>query len=204
MSQIDFRVGSLKGRLAGLVGASWKGIDYVRKMVIPYNPKSAAQTGTRTVFAKLVAMGRRINSTILKLYTVPKPKKMSPFNKFISNNQPLIDSGVYTIADVIASKGGLFTPPNWSASEGGAVTICSCSWDDDLQGEALATDKIIIIVYNETKDLYFFETSKVRSDGSVDVTITGTESGDDVHAWMFAVQGDVIASDSSYDTYTVA
>lgn len=204
MSQIDFREGNLTGRLGGMVGATWKGINYVRKMVTPFNPQSAAQTGTRTVFAALVEMGRRINSTILKLYTIPKPKKMSPFNKFISNNQPLIDSGVYTIADVIASKGGLFSPPNVAAVEGGTVEIATVSWDVDLQGEALATDKIIIIVYNATKDLYYFQTTTVRSDATDDVAIAGSESADVIHAWVFAVQGDVIASDSAYDTYTIA
>lgn len=203
MSSIDFRTGALTGRLGGMVGAAWKGIDYVRKFVIPFNPKSTDQIGVRLVFANLVEMGRRINSTILKEYTLPKPKKMSAFNKFLSINQALIDSKVWTIGDVKASKGGLFQAPTWDIVAGTADDTVNVSWDDDLEGEALATDKVIIILYNADKDLYAFETSKARSDAAAAITILET-AGDVIHGWMFVTQGDTLASDSSYATDTVS
>lgn len=202
MSKIDFRTGALLGRLGGMVGATWKGIDYVRKHVIPFNPKSAGQTGTRTVFAALVAMGRRINSTILKLHVWPKPKKMSPFNWFLSINQPLLDAGVYTIADVIASKGSLFVPPNVVLTAGAADDSVLVEWDDDLEGEAATDDKIIIIIYNATTDSYAFDSSVTRTTGTKAIAI-GETSADVIHAWLFATQGDTIVSDSAYDTDNV-
>lgn len=202
MSKIDFRTGALLGRLGGMVGATWKGIDYVRKHVIPYNPQSAGQTGTRTVFTALVAMGRRINSTILKLHVWPKPKKMSPFNWFISINQPLLDAGVYTIADVLASKGSLFKPPNVVCVPGAADDSVTVTWDDDLEGEAATDDKIIIILYNEDTDSYAFSSAETRTTGTEDVVI-GETSGDTIHAWLFATQGDTIVSDSAYHTADV-
>lgn len=202
MSQIDFRTGALLGRLGGMVGATWKGIDYVRKHVIPFNPKSAAQQGTRDVFTALVAMGRRINSTILKLHVWPKPKKMSAFNWFLSMNQPLLDAGVYTIADVIASKGSLFVPPNVTCVPGAADDSVTVTWDTDLEGEAAGDDTIVIIVYNITTDSYAFSSAETRTTGTEDVVI-GETSGDVMHAWLFATQGDVIVSDSAYATASV-
>lgn len=203
MSKIDFRTGSLLGRLGGMVGATWKGIDYVRKMVIPFNPQSAGQTGTRTVFAFLVAMGRRINSTILKDNLVPKPKKMSPFNAFIKNNQPMIDAGVVTIADMVIAKGGLFQPPNVVLTVGGDTDDVIVAWDGDLEGEAEATDNILIVVWNETKNLFAFETTKIRSDVTATISITEA-SADVIHAWLFAKKGSLFTSDTAYDTGTVS
>lgn len=203
MSKIDFRTGALTGRLGGMVGATWKGIDYVRKMVTPFNPKSAAQTGTRDVFAFLVEKGRRINSTILKDNIVPKPKKMSPFNKFLQNNQPMIDAGAVTIADMVIAKGGLFEPPNVVLTVGGDTDDVVVAWDADLEGEAEDSDNVLIVVWNETKDLYAFETSKTRVDATATIAIT-EDSADVIHAWLFVKKGVLFTSDTAYDTGVVS
>ncbi len=200
MSTIDFRSGDLRGRLAGMVGATWKGIAYVRKMVIPANPDTAAQQGTRTVFAWLVGKGRRINSTILKSWLFPTPKKMSPFNAYISRNKTMIDAGVVTIADMVVGAGGLFVPPNMALSIALGGTLLEVQWDVDLQGEALATDNIIILVYNFTRDRWIFSTDKIRSDQTVDVIDAAMVTGDSYHVWMFASQGSLINSETSYAT----
>lgn len=203
MSRIDFRTGDLNGRLGGMVGSIWKGISYVRKMVTPYNPQTAAQTGVRDTFKALVEFGRRINSTILKLFTIPKPKKMSGFNRFIQINQAMIDAGVFTIADLLTAKGSLFQPPNWTVTPGSDDDSVDVTWDATLEGEALATDKIIIVLWNEDLDLYAFETSKVRSDASAAIAITET-SGDTIHGFMFATDSNTLSSDSQYDSGTVS
>lgn len=203
MSKIDFRTGDLLGRLGGMVGSIWKGIAYVRKMVIPFNPQSAAQTGVRDTFASLVEFGRRINSTILKLFTIPKPKKQSGFNRFIQINKAMIQAGVFTIADLMTAKGSLFQPPNAAVVAGTDDDSVTVNWDADLEGEALATDKIIIIVYNADLDLYAFETSKTRVDGTAAIAIK-EETGDVIHMWLFATDADTLSSDSAYGTDTVS
>jgi len=200
MSNVDFRLGNLTGRLAGMVGASWKGINYVRKMVIPANPNTVAQQGTRTVFSWLVEKGRRINSTILKLYMIPKPKKMSGFNKFISNNKSMIEAGAVTIADMVIAKGSLFIPPDFVATADEPNDKVDLVWSALLRGEALATDPVIIVVYNEELDVFGFETSKTRNDATASVDIDITAVGQHLHAWMFAVQGETLSTDTSYST----
>lgn len=195
MSKIDFRSGSLTGRLAGMVGATWKGIDYVRKMVIPANPNTAAQQGTRLVFSKLVTMGRRINSTILKDNIIPKPKKMSPFNKFISNNQPLIDTGVWTIEDSIIAKGSLYFPSTFGGSASVANGHVGLTWNTQDKGESQGTDKVLAICYDENTDEYAFDDATTRTDGQDDVTMD-FDVGDRIIVWMFLTQGDTLSTDT--------
>ena len=204
MSNIDFRSGDLRGRLAGMVGASWKGIAYIRKMVIPANPNTAGQQGTRTVFAWLVDKGRRINSTILKTFLLPTPKKMSAFNAFISRNKDMIDAGAVTIGDMVIGAGGLFVPPNFACIATLGEKILEASWDIDLQGEALATDLIILVAYNLTRDRWLFKTDPVRGDSNADIDDAAMLDGDVYHIWMFATQGTTLNSETSYATDTAA
>lgn len=201
MSRIDFRSGDLLGRLTGMVGASWKGINYVRKMVIPANPNTAAQQGTRTVFAWLVDKGRRINSTVLKPSIFPVPKKKSQFNEFLSRNKAMIAAGVVTVADMIIGAGGLFVPPNYDAAINSPAKEIDFTWDTDLEGEALATDPIVIAVWNETRNVWFFVTG-VRSSGAENISDPGMVAGNVYHTWMFATQGTLINSETSYVTDT--
>ncbi len=202
MSRIDFRLGNLTGRLAGMVGASWKGIDYIRKMVIPANPNTSAQQGVRTTFASLVAFGRRINSTILKTGILPKPKKMSQFNKFIQNNQAQIEAGAFAFADLLISVGSLFIAAIQSAAGSESLDTVTISWLDVLEGEAQLSDPVFIVVYNETLDLYGFDTSKTRADDATTVDIQ-VDPGDVIHVYMFMTQGTTLATETKYMIVTV-
>ncbi len=195
MSKIDFRSGSLTGRLAGMVGATWKGIDYVRKMVIPANPNTVAQQGTRTVFKNLVTMGRRINSTILKDNIIPKPKKMSPFNKFISNNQPLIDTGVWTIEDSVIAKGSLYFPSSFAGSASKSNVNVGLTWNTQDKGESQGTDKVLATCYDVNTDEYAFDDATTRTDGQDDVGMD-FDVGDRIIVWMFLTQGDTLSTDT--------
>jgi len=199
MSKIDFRLGNLTGRLAGMVGASWKGIDYIRKMVIPANPNTVAQQGTRTVFAWLVEKGRRINSTILKNYVIPKPKKMSPFNMFIKRNQPMIDAGAVTIGDMVIGKGGLYAPTSVLTEADSTTEEVTLTWTGEKQGEALDTDTVLCMAWNATQDLYYFSTDKVRSELASVIAAVGMAENDVVHGWIFFVQGTDLSSETLYD-----
>lgn len=197
MSKIDFRSGSLTGRLAGMVGATWKGIDYVRKMVIPANPNTTLQQGVRDVFKKLVKFGRRVNSTILKDYIIPKPKKMSPFNKFIQNNKVLIETGVFAFPDMVVAIGSLFFAGISAATQDDVANEVDVTWANTLEGEALATDKVLIIAYNATQDTYAYSTNKERSDVATVISLNN-EAADVIHVYMFMVQGDNLSSETAY------
>lgn len=202
MGKIDFRDGSLTGKYLGMVGAAWKGISYVRKFVIPANPNSTDQQGARAAFAGLVAKGRRINSTILKDFIIPKPKGMSPFNEFIRRNQAMIEALAFTYSDMKIGIGGLFAFDTL-AVDTASNTEFILTWQDTLQGEALATDTLIVVVYNESTDSYYFSTTIARSVETLDVGAVGS-TGNTYHCWAFPVQGSSISGETVYFTGTLA
>ncbi|MBA7576329.1 hypothetical protein ES708_18168 [subsurface metagenome] len=198
MGNIDFRTGDLTGKLGGLVGARWKQSPYTRRYVVPANPRSDGQMAVRDSWAFLVAIGRRINSTVLKLFTLPKPKAMSAFNRFMQINKWFIDTHPDIYESVKISEGGLYILPITSIVASEATGTVVVNWPVTMQGEAKVDDIAIIIVLNDTRDSYGFSTVVERSVGTASVVLDGVAT-DEVHVWMFFVQGTELASISKYE-----
>jgi hypothetical protein len=197
MGNIDFRTGDLTGKLGGLVGARWKQSPYTRRYVVPANPRTDAQMATRDSWAFLVAVGRRINSTILKLFTLPKPKAMSAFNRFLQINKWFIDTNPDEYASVKISEGGLYIKPISNVVADVTAGTVTVTWPVEMQGEAKADDIAIIVVRNDTQDSYGFSTIVERSVGTVIIDLEGINE-DEAHVWMFFVQGTELSSHSVY------
>ncbi|MBA7679505.1 hypothetical protein ES703_87802 [subsurface metagenome] len=197
MGRVDFRTGDLTGKLGGMVGARWKQSPYTRKYVIPANPRTLDQVANRESWALLVAHGRRINSSVLKLFTFPKPKAMSPFNWFMHINKTYIDMNLDVPSDMVISQGGLFIKPITSLVASKAAGTVVVVWPVELEGEALDTDVAICVAWNEAQDTYGFSTTIERSVGTCDITLDG-DVDDEAHVWMFFTQGDKINSGSPY------
>lgn len=53
-------IAGMSGRAADAVAAAWKGVPYVRKFVVPHNPKSTDQTTQRGYFARMPAWFRSL------------------------------------------------------------------------------------------------------------------------------------------------
>lgn len=197
MGAIDFRTGDLRRKLGGIVGARWKQTPYVRRHVIPANPKTADQVSVRASFAFLVAIARRINSTILKLFTIPKPKTMSAYNRLVQINKQFIKDYLTAYADVKLATGGLYTEGIKTLTYTAPCAECVLDWETTIQGEALATDLAIVAVYNETQDMWGFNVTEVRSAGMATVTLA-IALADVVHGYLFFVQGTDLSSESGY------
>lgn len=77
------------GSLGGaLVFSKWKGRAYVRTLVKPQNPKSAGQTGVRSMFKFLTQDWANIDSTNQASWEDRADQKVvSPFNAFVGYNQ---------------------------------------------------------------------------------------------------------------------
>ncbi len=76
------------GKAADAVAATWKGRAYVRKHVIPANPKSAAQVLVRNSLSRCVTLWRSLSSTVKTwLDTYGTGYRMSGYNIFMSKNR---------------------------------------------------------------------------------------------------------------------
>lgn len=197
--------GKMSGAIAGQVTSSWKGIKYGRAYVIPNNPQSVNQTLQRTIFKNISEFGRRIVDTILNPYTLPAPKLMSAFNKFVSINTKL-QTGLTILYNLIKiTTGGLYNPGILSFACANTGDLCVFEWEINLVGEALSTDLGHAVVYNETQDKFFFGSPTARSEGGVTVIATGANLNDVMHGWIFFVNAlGTIVSDSAYATDVVA
>lgn len=74
-----------------LVYAKWRGISYGRQHVIPANPKSTAQTVTRSTFATLREMYKRTGSVTRAPWDAfAKGRPFTGMNAFVGENLRLI------------------------------------------------------------------------------------------------------------------
>lgn len=117
---------------AGQIGQSmvfskWKGISYVRRYVIPANPKTQKQQANRGVFSMINAAYLYAPAAIkaaFDAYAVGKP--LTGRNKFFQDNQKLLGgdpkpAGIDGLVMSPGSGGGL--PATNMIVEGGALSI---------------------------------------------------------------------------------
>lgn len=77
------------GSLAGsIVFSKWQGINYVRRLVKPSNPKTGGQVGVRAMFKFLAQNWATIGSTPQASWTtISDGRPMTPFNGYMKENQ---------------------------------------------------------------------------------------------------------------------
>jgi len=131
------------GKVGGVVGASWKGINYIRSRVTPKNPRTELQVAQRENMAKAVAWVKPLIGTVLTPYIDRFVRRMSAYNFVIKKNvmffQNLTVGQAFTI-----SKGSLstLTNPVWVLT--GATY--SISWVLENQSGLLPTDNVVFVV----------------------------------------------------------
>jgi len=87
-------VASMSGTAADAVMASWKGIQYVRKHVIPHNPQTAAQTLVRTSLARCMTLWRSLTADFKDwLDTYGVDYRLSGWNIFVQKCRALEQAG---------------------------------------------------------------------------------------------------------------
>lgn len=106
------------------VYATWKGRPYVRRHVIPANPRSTAQTETRNVFTNMNAVFKQIGPIFRAPWTeFAKGQVLLDRNAFVGKNTAALRNDT-DLADMVFSpgaKGGL--PPDSVSATGGVGTI---------------------------------------------------------------------------------
>jgi len=100
-----------RGQIAkSQVYASWKGIRYARRYVIPANPNTEAQQETRSTFSMLDGLYKYMQTNAQAPWVLAaKGKPIIPRNGVISTNLPIL-RGETDITNIIMSpgvKGGL-------------------------------------------------------------------------------------------------
>lgn len=76
----------VSGKVAGVVGSNWKGVNYLRELVKPANPNTPLQQAQRGKMQSCVACARNFVGDIFKPYLDKFLKDMSGYNWFVKNN----------------------------------------------------------------------------------------------------------------------
>lgn len=106
------------------VYASWKGIPYARRYVVPANPQSTAQTQTRSVFTTLTKVWKNLSSdSAAPFMAFATGKPLTDRNAYLKFNVAALRPGT-TWADYVGSPGaGGGVPLSTFAATGGVGSI---------------------------------------------------------------------------------
>lgn len=147
-------LGAVSGKVGGVIGSTWKGIAYLKVMPASVaNPNTAAQQSQRGSFAGIVMVASVLLSQIVKPLWDRFAQFESGYNAFVSANIKTFVNGVFTnFSDFIISRGKLVGAENLAFTASNNDPVIGFSWDDNTgEGDALATDKPYMVVYNETQ-----------------------------------------------------
>lgn len=166
-----------RGKVAGVVGASWKGIGYVRAKVVPANPNTAAQQAQRSKMSVVVKAAQYILATILIPYVTPFQKKMSGYNWFCKANISGV-VGTALGADIKITAGTEVAPVLAAVAPGTNPTI-SGTFTPVAVTASGETDYVGIAIYHKAANSFTFWPATVDAAAK---TFTVTTTGESVAA----------------------
>lgn len=161
----------VSGKVAGVVGSTWKGTNYLRERVKPSNPNTALQQRQRGKMRSIVALARPILGNVLATFVDPFCKEFSGYNWFVKNNIAKIDpeTGLLTAAPVIAFGSG-DAPSFKSPVHDGESVIFTAASDWSVPAGYTASAVIALFKKNELKSMAGVKTiTSLRTDEGVGV-----------------------------------
>jgi len=205
-------LGGFSGKVGTVVGASWKGIAYMRSLPQKVrNPRTEPQRMQRSKFALSLNFLQPMTALLRtgwKLYA----NRQSPFNAAMSYTVFNAITGTYPnyaidASKVFISRGALSPAVNASvaASSGATVTF---NWNDNSGTSAAnTTDKALLAVVNPEKSEAVLDTDGARrSDTTMSVNMPANWAGETVHTYMGFVSEDgrEVANSAYLGAITVA
>ena len=198
-------LGGFSGKVGTVIGASWKGIDYMRSIATSVsNPRTPAQMEHRARFATVVQLLKPLTA-FLRICFKSKAIKMSAFNAAVAANFKNAITGIYPdfiidFPQVMVSQGnlpGALNPATTSATAGEVeFTWENNSWETD----ASADDQAVLVVYNPIKKAAVsVEGGITRALGAQSVTLPISFAGDEVQCYIaFTNANKSVISNSQY------
>jgi hypothetical protein len=188
-------LGGFSGKVGTVVGASWRGISYMRSLPQNVrNPRTDGQRSQRSKFALALALLKPMTAflrTGWKLYA----HRQSPFNAAMSHTLANAIVGTYPdyqvdVSKVLVSRGNLQSASGATATvENGNIEIV---WNDNSGiGSAKQTDKALVVVLNlEKGEAITNDAGAERTEETQTIVLPADWSGDEVHAYLGFVSED--------------
>lgn len=183
-------LGGVSGKVGNVVGANWKGIDYLRiKPANVTNANTEPQVSQRMKFAVILKFLQPIIEFIrigFKSYAI----RMSAFNAAFSYNYHEALTGEFPnysldFAKVLISRGNLpgAIDPGCSSTEPGKVKL---TWVNNSGSNAASeTDAALVLIFDpDTNQAYYQLQAAARVDGEALIAVPADFSGKTVHCYL--------------------
>lgn len=196
-------LGGFSGKVGGVIGSSWKGIDTMRSQPSSVtNPRTNAQVSNRTRFKSVSQLAAAMLTTIVKPLNDRFAQKMSGFNDFCQRNASAFDSlGAFVPANLVLSKGKLSAPSGLEQLTT-AYTEVKLNYAPELTGSFdSANDKVYAVVIGEAGDILGVSSgSDVRATSQMTIqTPVGRSAADPGYVFLSFLRADgTQVSNSSY------
>lgn len=182
--------GPFSGKIGGVIGSKWRGIDYMKIVSGPYaKPATQAQLDQRLKFALVSGWLRPLKDLICLGYQFFTGTK-TPMNAAISyhlKEAVVQEASGYVIdfSKAVFSRGELlvsFVKELILLLDG----LLQIKWEDQAASMfCKATDKATFIVYNpEKKQFVTFQDVAERGNKAVALQLPKAFANDQVHVWM--------------------
>ncbi len=189
-------LGGFSGKVGNVVGGNWKGIDYMRvKPASVANPQTEGQVDQRTKFSTVLQFLQPLRG-FLKVGFRGYAIKMTEFNSAMSYNVKNAIIGEYPdyvidYESALISRGGLTGALNPTVNSPGVGQV-QFNWvDNSIDGNASLTDKVMVLVYNPTRnEAVYITNGPARSTGTHTLTVPDQYSGDTVYAFIAFISED--------------
>lgn len=196
-----------------MVYSKWRGIKYVRQHVIPANPRTTAQTLTRSTFAFLRSVYKFAGPELTAAWNAfAQGRPFTGMNKFVGENIRLLRGMVNLDAIEISpgAKGGLPASSITLTSPLAGEILVDITLPALPSGWTMA--KSVAVAIHQQDPSGIFDTVMVEGEVSVtpwtQITLTGLTTGDIFVVGVFLVQnkpdGTLAYSVSLVDEVTVS
>lgn len=191
-------LGAISGKVGNVVGASWKGINYIREYVIPANPNTDLQKAERDLFRDIVNLASAALGPVLQVFVDPFLRAQSAWAHFIGEARKVVtvEAG---FSNVILTKGTLEGSLIIGAIyAGGNVTL---TWSETVLGNGALTDIACVFIYDKENKVGFFDSSHTRDDEGFAMAVGTGRTATDLQVWLFFADHATLPTIKSYSDY---
>lgn len=196
-------LGGFSGKVANVVGSSWKGIATMRALPLSVaNPNTQAQQKVRSRFSHLAHLGSELLASIIKPMWDRHAQHMSGYNAFIQANKfAFTKENDFVPADFIIARGQMSETQIGQVIAHSATSI-SIEFDDTASGAFQSvSDEMYAVILDDNGNLQgFSKLPALRSEG--DITIEVENSAITGYAYLAARSADgKIISQTSFISF---
>lgn len=203
-------LGGFSGKIANVVGTSWKGIAVIKSQPLSVaNPKTAAQVAQRTKLSACVAMLQPILSGVIKPLNDRFAGQMSGYNYSLQKSIAAFgaDGSFANPSEFKISRATAKAQLIEGVSVNPATSEVTATWISDAgAGYALGTDKMFFVVFNESTGEIGYSANAVRANQTSKVVLPafGVTNGDVLRTYLAALRADgTIGFAQDYFSYVV-